>query len=71
MDHVGSITKSLGEILEKLCVCFSGYIYYGILLTLIGQNVCLNDIRDELKMRQVGCKTRSLGQILEISSVGF
>ena len=48
MDHVGSKTRSLGQILEKTYVCFKGYIFYSILMKL-GHNVCLDKTWDGLK----------------------
>ena len=63
MGHVGSKTKSLGQILEKPCVLFRGQIFNPIIMKL-SQNVCLDEISDEFQMGHVGSKTRSLGQIL-------
>ena len=40
---MGGGTRSLGQILEKHCVCSSGHIFNPILMKL-GQNVCLDDI---------------------------
>ena len=62
--HFGSKTKSLGQILEKLCVRFRGHIFSPITMK-HSQNVCLDEISDEFEMGHVGSKTRSLGQILE------
>ena len=64
MDHVGSKTRSLGQMLEKLCVCSRGHIFSPIIMKL-GQNVCLDEISDEDKMGHVRSRTRSLGQMLE------
>ena len=47
-----------------------GHIFSPIIIKL-GQNVCLDKILDELKMGQVGSKSRSLGQILEKPCVRF
>ena len=71
MGHVGSITKSLGQILEKPCVGSRGHIFSLIILKL-GQNICPDEISDELKkMGHVGSKTRSLGHILKKPCICF
>ena len=64
MGHVGSKTRSLGQILEKPCVCSRGHIFSLIIMKL-GQNVCLDEILYEFENSNVGSKARSLGQILE------
>ena len=61
--------QKLGQILEKLCVRSGGHIFSRIIMKL-GQNVYLNEISEEFKngsrwVKNVGLKTRSLGQILE------
>ena len=43
MGHVGSKTRSLGQILEKPCVCSRGHILSLIIMKL-GQTVCLDEI---------------------------
>ena len=48
MGHVGSKTRSLGQILEKPCVCSRGQISSLIIMKL-GQNVCLDKISDEFE----------------------
>ena len=53
IGHVGSKTRSLGQILEKPCVRFRGHIFSPILMKL-GQNVCLDKISDELKIGSCG-----------------
>ena len=53
MGHAESKTRSLGQILEKLCVCFKGHIFYLIHMKL-GQNVCLDKISDKLENRSFG-----------------
>ena len=62
MDHVGSKTRSLGQILEKPCVCSRDQIFGLIFMKLdfasIKSCTCL-------KMGHVESKTRSLGQIIE------
>ena len=63
--HVGSKTRSLGQTLEKPCVCSRGHIFSPILIKL-SQNVCLDKkLRTSSKSGHVGSKTRSLGQMLE------
>ena len=48
MGHVGSKTRSPGQILEKPCVRSRGHILSRILME-VGQDVCLDDISDELE----------------------
>ena len=43
MFHVGSKTRSLGQILEKPCVCSRDKIF-GLILMKLGQSVGVNDI---------------------------
>ena len=62
MGHVGSKTRSLGQILEKLCVRSIFLIFGPILMKLI-QNICLDEISDNVEIRSCGVK--KLGQILE------
>ena len=69
MGHVGSKTRSLGQILEKPSVRSRGHIFSWILMK-VGQDVCLDDISDKIKNRSCGSKTRSLGQMLEKPFVG-
>ena len=64
MGHVGSKTRSLGQILQKLCVRSRSHIFSPILMKLC-QTVCLDKNLYDLKMCHVRSKTRSLGQILE------
>ena len=64
MGHVGSKTKSLGQIFEKPFITFRGHIFCPIIMKL-GQNVSLMKSGMSLKMGHVGSKTMSLGQILE------
>ena len=63
MDHVGSKTRSLGQILEKPCVTPEATFS---VLTLMkpGHNVCLQRISDMFENGSCQVKTRSLGQIL-------
>ena len=53
--HVGSKTRSPGQILEKPCVRSRGHIFSRILMK-VGQDVCLDDISDELKNGSRGVK---------------
>ena len=43
MSHVGSKTRSLGQILEKSCVCSRDQIF-GVILMKLGQSICLEKI---------------------------
>ena len=69
MGHVGSKTRSLGQILEKRSVRSRGHIFSWILMK-VGQDVCLDDISDKIENGHVGSKTRSIGQMLEKPFVG-
>ena len=64
MGHVGSKTRSPGQILGKPCVRSRSHIFSRILMK-VGQNVCLDDISDRFENGSLGLKTRSPGQILE------
>ena len=55
MGHVGSKTRSLGQILEKPCVRSRGHILSWILME-VGQDVCLDDISDEFENGSRGVK---------------
>ena len=55
MGHVGSKTRSLGQILEKPCVRSRGHILSRILMD-VGQDVCLDDISDEFENGSRGVK---------------
>ena len=46
MGHVGSKTRSPGQILEKSCVHSRGHIFSPIIIK-VRQNVCLGEISDE------------------------
>ena len=59
MGHVRSKTRSLGQILEKPCVCSRGHIFSLIIMKL-GQSVCLDEILDEYEKGHVGSKTSHL-----------
>ena len=62
--HVGSKTRSVGQMLKKSCVCSRGHIFSPLIMK-PGQNSYLDEISDKLKIGHAGSKTRSLGQILE------
>ena len=64
MGHVGSKTRSPGQILGKPCVRSRGHIFSQILMK-VGQDVCLDDISDRFENGSLRLKTRSPGQILE------
>ena len=55
MGHVGSKTRSLGQILEKPCVHSRGHILSRILME-VGQDVCLDDISEEFENGSRGVK---------------
>ena len=55
MGHVGSKTRSPGQILGKPCVRSRGHIFSRILMT-VGQDVCLDDISDEFENGSRGVK---------------
>ena len=48
MGRVRSKSRSLSQILEKDCVCSKGHIFSPI-STKLGQNVCLDEIKDEFE----------------------
>ena len=52
MGHVGSKTRSLGQILEKPCVCSRGHIFSPIIMKL-GQNVSLDEISEDCENGRV------------------
>ena len=53
--HVGSKTRSPGQILGKPCVRSRGHIFSRILMK-VGQDVCLDDISDEFENGSCGVK---------------
>ena len=53
MGHVGSKTRSLGQILEKPSVRSRGHIFSWILMK-VGQDVCLDDISDKIENGSCG-----------------
>ena len=55
MGHVGSKTRSLGQILEKPSVRSRGHIFSWILMK-VGQDVCLDDISDKIENGSCGVK---------------
>ena len=64
LGHVGSKTRSLGQILEKPCVHSKRHSFDSKVMKLC-QIVNPHISRSNLKLGHVGSKTRSLGQILE------
>ena len=62
LGHVGSKTRSLGQILEKPCVHSKGHRFDHKFMKLC-QNVNHCKSRSDLKVGHVGSKTRLLGQI--------
>ena len=48
MGHVGSITRSLGQILEKPFACSIGH-FFSLIIMKLGQNVCLDEVSDEFE----------------------
>ena len=55
MGHVGSKTRSPGQILEKPCVRSRGH-SFGWILMKVGQDVCLDEISDEFENGSCGVK---------------
>ena len=55
MGHVGSKTRSPGQILEKPSVRSRGHIFSWILMK-VGQDVCLDDISDKIENGSCGVK---------------
>ena len=55
MGHVGSKSRSLGQILEKPCVCSKGHVFSPIIIKL-GQNVCLDEISAKSENRSCWVK---------------
>ena len=55
MGHLGSKTRSPGQILGKPSVRFRGHIFSQILMK-VGQDVCLDDISDEFENGSCGVK---------------
>ena len=64
MGHVGSKTRSLGQILEKPCLCSRGHTFNPIIMTLDWMFVLMKS-PTSLKIGHVGSKTRLVGQMLE------
>ena len=55
LGHFGSKTRSLGQILEKFCVCSRCHIFSEI-LEKFGRNVCLDKILDKFEIWSYGVK---------------
>ena len=64
MAHVGSKTKSLGQMLEKRYVRSRDHIFSLIIMEL-RKSVCFDKVLNEFENGACWVKTRSLGQILE------
>ena len=56
MGHVGSKTRSLGQMLEKPSVRFRGHIFNPIIMK-CDQNVCLDEISD--KFENGSCRVKN------------
>ena len=69
MGHVGSKMRSLGQMIEKLCVCCIGHMFSPIIMKL-DKNVFLNESQTSSKVGHVGSSTWSLGQMIEKPCVG-
>ena len=48
MGHIGSKTRSLGQILENPCVCSRGHVF-SLISMKFDYSVCLGKISEELK----------------------
>ena len=55
LGHVGSKTRSRGQIIEKACLHNSGHTFDPIFMKL-GQNVCLGELWDEFETGSRGVK---------------
>ena len=66
LGHLGSKTRSLGQIIEQPSVDNRGHSFHPIFMK-FGQNVYLDEIW--VGIGHLGSKTRSLGQIFEKSSI--
>ena len=63
MGHVWSKTRTLGQILRKLCVRSTGYIFSLEILKL-GHSVCLDKILDEFE--NGSCRVKKLVTTLNL-----
>ena len=63
MGHVGSKSRSHGQILETFYVSYRGHIFCSMLLK-FGQKVCY----DKIENGSYGIKARSAGQIFKKNS---
>ena len=64
LGHVGSKSRTLGQILEKPCVHSNRHSFDPKFMKLVRMLIMIIS-RSGLKLDHVGSKTRSLGQILE------
>ena len=55
MGHVGSKTRSLGQMLKKPCVRSKGHIFWSIIMKLY-ENVCLDEISKNFENRSCRVK---------------
>ena len=55
MGHVGSKTRSLGQMIEKPCVRSRGHIYSPKIMKLV-ENAFLDEISKEFEKRSYGAK---------------
>ena len=62
LGHMGSKTRSPGQISGKSCYHSSGYFFEAVIINL-AQNVVLMIFRSSLKLDHLESKTRSPGQI--------
>ena len=67
MGHVGSKTRSVGQIIEKASEHSRGH-SLGPIIIKLAQNDHLDNILVNLNMGQDGSKVRSVGQIIEKAS---
>ena len=65
LGHVGSKTRSLGQILEKKPCVHSRWHSFGSKFMNLIRMLMIIISRSDSKLGHVGSKTRSLGQILE------
>ena len=70
LGHVGSKTRSLGQILEKPCVHSRGHSFDHKFMK-VCQNVNILISWSSSKLGHIGSKTRSLGQILKKPCVHY
>ena len=57
LDHLGSKTRSQGQIIEKACLHLRDHIFDPILMRL-ALNICLNDVKITVESGSHGIKTK-------------